>query len=199
MAQWVLPESFDASKISTAVVSNSAGYERSKILYKYDDDVPPRDLLLTVPRNPDAYVLCRGVKKDLYTIGDTKVETSRYGAQLILKADNDYHVELYGVLEKIGEKIKEITRQDAVFPVKDMGDYSILYTNLIHSNDGKMFSSAYTSEDKIDILDVKQSIVRPSLILSLLKKSPAEIKVKIQISQMYVHSEIKNFPLANMD
>ena len=80
-----------------------------------------------------------------------------------------------------------------------MEGYSIVYTNLIHSNDGRMFSSAYTAEEKVDILEVGPSIVRPALLLSLLRKSPTEVKIRVQISQMYIHEEVKSFPLATLD
>jgi hypothetical protein len=80
-----------------------------------------------------------------------------------------------------------------------METYSILYTNLIHANDGRMFSSAYTADEQLDILNIKQSIVRPALLLSTLKKSATEVKVKVQVSQMYVYKEVTNFPLAYRD
>lgn len=199
---WVTADDFDASKISVSVLPGSGTYERSKVLYEYDDESGGKmlkDLIVTVPRIPDAYLLCRGVKKDLFSQGDVKVETNRYGAQLILKADNEYHVSLYKIFEALSAKVKELTGSDVTFPVKDMEGYSIVYTNLIHSNDGRMFSSAYTAEDKVDILDVRQSIVRPALLLSLLRKSATEVKIRVQISQMYIHEEVKSFPLATLD
>ena len=196
---WVTSDNFEADKLTVFSLPISKGYERSKLLYSYKEDAPNRDFVITVPRDPEAYITCRGVKKDTYGIGETKVETNRYGAQFILKADNKYHVEFYNTLELIGKKIFEVTGSTAIFPIKDMDGYSIIYTNLIHANDGKMFSYAYTEEEKIDILDVKDCIVRPAFLLSLLKKSPTEVKVRIQISQMYVYKEIKTFPLATMD
>lgn len=223
---WVTPDDFDADKLSILALPTSGTYERSKLLYSYDSagevmlgsmngpmpglcpeerkgsanglDVQ-RDLILTVPRTPEAFVVCRGVKKDMFSQGDVKVETNRYGAQLILKADNEYHLSLYKAFEKVVAKVQELTGSSVTFPVKDMEGYSIIYTNLIHANDGRMFSTAYTAEEKVDILDVRQSIVRPALLLSLLRKSPTEVKIRVQISQMYIHEEVKNFPLATID
>ena len=80
-----------------------------------------------------------------------------------------------------------------------MESYSILYTNLIHANDGRMFSSAYTADEQLDILCCKQSIVRPALLLSTLKRSAKETKIRVQVSQMYVYKEVMNFPLAYRD
>lgn len=197
-AAWVVPEDFDADNVSVSVIPGPGTYERSKILYTFSPDVT-KDLVVTVPRQHDAYVMCRGVKKDLYTQGEMKVETNRYGAQLILKADNEHHVALYKLFESVGAKVQEITGSSVTFPVKDMDGYSIVYTNLIHANDGRMFSSAYTADEKLDILSVGQCVVRPSLLLSLLRKSSTEVKVRVQISQMYVHEEVKSFPLANID
>ena len=196
---WVTPEDFDADKLTVAVQPASGAYERSKILYDYGTTGDQRDLILTVPRTPDAYVVCRGVKKDLFSQGDIRVETNRYGAQLILKADNEYHQALYRAFESVTAKVQEITGSTVTFPVKDMDGYSIVYTNLIHANDGRMFSTAYTAEEKVDILDVNQSIVRPALLLSILRKSASEVKIRVQISQMYVHEEVRNFPLATID
>ena len=195
---WVKSDKFDPSKL-TINSTHTDGYERGKLLYQYSPDAPKRDLVITVPRKPEAYVTCRGVQKDVYSGGKTKVETNRYGSQLVLQFDNDHHVELYKLFEKVVERVQELTDATVTFPAKDMETYSILYTNLIHSNDGKMYSSAYTTEEQIDILDCKKCIVRPALVLSTLRKSPTEVKIRVQISQMYVHKEIKDFPLAYRD
>lgn len=68
--------------------------------------------------------------------------------------------------------VAELTGAVVTFPAKDMDNYSILYTNLIHANDGRMFTSAYTAEEQLDVLHCKQSIARPAFLLSTLKKSP---------------------------
>lgn len=70
-------------------------------MYQYSPDAPKRDLVITVPRIPDAYLTCRGVQKDNFTRGDVKIETSRYGAQFVLKGENDYHVAMYKTFEKV--------------------------------------------------------------------------------------------------
>ncbi len=101
--------------------------------------------------------------------------------------------------EKIISKIEQLTGTSVKFPAKDMDRYSILYTNLIHANDGRMFSHAYTTDEKLDILNVKQSVVRPAFLLSMFKKSATETKIRVQVSQMYVYKEIMNFPLAYQD
>ena len=198
---WVTPDNFDPDKISMQAVSAAAGdtNERHKIMYQYTPNGPKRDLVLTVPRNPDAYMTCRGVQKDFFSRGDQKIETNRYGAQFLLNSDNDYHIALYGAFEKVIAKVQELTGATAVFPAKDMDTYSILYTNLIHANDGRMFSSAYTADEQLDILACKQSIVRPALLLSILKRSANEVKIRAQVSQMYVYKEVMNFPLAYRD
>jgi hypothetical protein len=197
---WVTADNFDPEKVSLQSSSSSADvYERHKIMYQYEPDVPKRDLVITVPRIPEAYITCRGVHKDTFTRGEQKIETNRYGAQFVLQGDNSHHVALYHAFEKVIEKIGELTGASVAFPVKDMETYSILYTNLIHANDGRMFSSAYTADEQLDILNIKQSIVRPALLLSTLKKSPTEVKIKVQVSQMYVYKEVTNFPLAYRD
>ena len=198
---WVTPYDFDPDKISLQATSAAAGdtNERHKIMYQYTPNGPKKDLVLTVPKNPDAYVTCRGVQKDFFSRGDQKIETNRYGTQFVLDGSNEYHIALYSTFEKVIKKVQELTGANAVFPAKDMDTYSILYTNLIHANDGRMFSSAYTADEQLDILGCKQSIVRPALLLSILKRSSSEVKIKVQVSQMYVYKEVMNFPLAYRD
>ncbi len=198
---WVTPDDFDPDRVSLQPASALAGdtYERSKIMYQYAPNAPKRDLVITVPRMPDAYVTCRGVQKDFFSKGDQKIETNRYGAQFVLDGSNSYHVALYSAFEKVIAKVEELTGATVVFPAKDMDTYSILYTNLIHANDGRMFSSAYTADEQVDILGCKQSIVRPALLLSTLKRSATEVKIRVQVSQMYIYKEVMNFPLAYRD
>ncbi len=198
---WVTADDFDPDKVSLQSVSASAGdtNERSKIMYQYTPNAPKRDLVFTVPRLEDAYLTCRGVQKDFFSRGDQRIETNRYGAQFVLDGSNSYHIALYSAFEKVIAKVQELTGSTVVFPAKDMDTYSILYTNLIHANDGRMFSSAYTADEQLDILNCKQSVVRPALLLSTLKRSATEIKIRVQVSQMYVYKEVMNFPLAYRD
>ena len=199
---WVTADDFDPDKLSiqsTSPTKQGDTYERGKLLYEYTPGAPKRDLIVTVPRVESAYVTCRGVQKDMFSRGETRIETNRYGAQLVLNGNNDYHVALYGLFERVIAKLEEITGTSVVFPAKDMEGYSIIYTNLIHSNDGKMYSSAYTATEQIDITGCRQCIVRPALLLSTLKKSATETKIRVQISQMYVHRDVAVFPLATQD
>jgi hypothetical protein len=201
--KWVTANDFDPENIIITPTTSSHAkgdtYERSKVQYKYSPNVPPRDLVITVPRNPDAYLVCRGVQKDVFTRGDHKIETNRYGSQLVLDHNNDHHVKLYKAFEMAVLKIGELTGATVSFPSADTDQHTVLYTNLIHSSEMRMFSSAYTADEQLDILGCKQCLVRPALLLTLLKKSATEQKVKLQISQMYVHKEIMNFPLAYID
>jgi hypothetical protein len=200
---WVTPKTLcdDDISISASTISKSPTdpTDRVKILYQYDKDSQKRDFVITVPRDPAAFITCRGVAKDMFTRGDTKIETNRYGAQFVLDGNNKYHIELYAAFAQVIAKIKDITGTDVTFPIKDMEGYSILYTNLIHANDGRMFSSAYTADEQLDILNVRKCKSRPAFLLSMIKKSSKETKIRVQLSQIYVHEEIKNFPLANRD
>lgn len=137
----------------------------------------------------------------LFTKGEHKIETNKYGAQFVFHADNPRHIALYETFAKVIAKLTDITGAIVIFPIKDMDGYSFLYTNLIHSNDGRMFSSAYTAEEQLDILDVRKSKVRFAFLLSAIKnpKTPKEMKIRVQVSQMYIHEEIRNFPLATRD
>jgi hypothetical protein len=200
---WVTSDNFDPSKLSLQEAApRSPGdkdtYERGKLLYEYTPN-SKRDLIVTVPRVPDAYLTCRGVQKDTFLRGDTRIETNRYGAQFILKGNNAYHMALYKLFEGVISKIEELTGSTVVFPAKDMDDYSIVYTNLIHSNDGRMYSSAYTGTDHVDILQCGKCVVRPAFLLSTLKRSTTETKIRVQVSQMYIHENSQEFALATQD
>lgn len=198
---WVTFDDFDVKKVSLVELPSKDLSSRSKLLYNYNPNSPPKDLVLTVPRIPDAYIECRGVQKNTFTKGEVKVETNRYVAPLILKSDNPYHIQLYKIFQTLQDKIqRETGATNIIFPFRDVQDkYSIVYANLIHSHDGKMYSSAYTKDEQLNIIDVKKSIVRPALLISIIRKSQIEYKIQVQISQMYVHEELKDFPLAVRD
>jgi len=191
---WVTPENFDPDKVS--VVDNNG---RSKVMYDYGDKT--KDLVVTVPLDEKAFMICRGVQKNVFTQGDKKVETNRYVAPLILEGNNPYHIKLYHIFEQINKIIvKKTGAKNVIFPIKDVqGKYSIVYANLIHENEGRMFSTAYTAEEQINIIDCKKAYVRPAILLSAIRRSPTEYKIQMQISQMYVAKEIKDFPLAVRD
>lgn len=198
-ASWVIPQNFDPEKISIATSNTSDTFERLKVLYKYRDNYDPKDLILTVPRVPEAYIKCKGVKKDTYQQGDKRIETNRYGAQFVLSGDNKFHNELYSVFLALTEKIKELTNCEVIFPSSDIENITLLYTNIIHSNDGRMFSTAYTNDEQVLITDCRQCITRPAFLVTLLKKSNNIIKLRLQVSQMFIYDTIKEFPLANVD
>ena len=80
---WVTPDDFDPDKISLQASVASAGdtNERSKIMYEYKQGAPKKDLVITVPLVPDAFVTCRGVKKDFFSRGDQRIETIETGSK----------------------------------------------------------------------------------------------------------------------
>lgn len=194
---WVRPDNFDPHKVVIADTGSNAGFGGTRLKITYKHPMSEKDLLITVPLEKEAFLVCRGVQKNVFTQGDIKVETNRYVAPLVLEAENPYHKQLYQVFEKLQTIIKSKTgAKNITFPIKDVETYSILYANLIHSHDGRMFSTAYTDEEQIDILNCKKCLVRPALLVSAVRKSVHEYKIQIQISQMYVHEQIKDFPLA---
>ena len=176
---WVKPEDLDVDRI-TVQDTPDATYPRLKILYEYSPgDI--RDLVVTVPRDPDAYITCKGVRREKWN----NIETNKYGARLILNGENKHHVALYNEFSSIVKKVEELSNMSMSFPCKDMENYSIVYTTLISSNEGKVFSQA--------------CIVRPSLLFSAFCKSQKEGKIRVQVSQMYIHKQVESFALANID
>lgn len=200
---WVTPQTFDPDKITLETSSSGNGdtNERGKIMYEYTPGATKKNLVITVPRIPDSYMTCRGVHKRSFPRGDQMIETNRYGANFLLTGDNNYHVALYNTFKKVINKVEQLTGATVVFPVHDMETYSILYTNLIHANNGRMYSSAYTEDEQLDILNVKNSIVRPALMLSTLKRFDKQIKIQVAVSQMFVYKEEETvkFSLAYKD
>lgn len=188
---WVTPQNFDPDKITLQTSSSGNGdiNERGKIMYEYSPGAQKKNLVITVPRTPDAYMTCRGVHKQSFSRGDQRIETNRYETNFVLTGDNNYHVALYDTFKTIMNKVEQLTGATVVFPVHDMDTYSILYAGLIHANNGPMYSSAYTEDEQLDILHVKKSIVRPALMLSTLKRSDGQIKIQVQVQQMFVYKE----------
>lgn len=195
--QWVTPADFDVDNISVLNINTNDAYDRMKVLYKYKKESEPKDLIITIPKNPEAYIKCKGVKKDIY--GERRIETPRYGAQFVLSAENPFHNELYNVFVTLTNKLKELTNCEIIFPSSDYDNSTILYTNIIHSNSGKMFTTAYTSSEQLVVTDCRQCITRPALLVSLLKKSNTTMKLRLHVSQMFVYDTIQEFPLANLD
>ena len=92
------------------------------------------------------------------------------------------------------------------FPITDNGTSSTLYTQLIHANNGPMFSKAYTYDydtsigSQLDIVSVcTDCVTRPAFMISMMKSSKG-LKIRVQLSQMLVHSMIEeDFSLATME
>jgi uncharacterized membrane protein YfhO len=196
---WITPDRFNASLVS---VEQRDDVDRYKVLYKYHPDRDPRDLLITVPLNKAAYMFCRGVRKDIYSSGNKTIETNRYGTQFVLDSNNTYHNALSDMFEAIKERIEVLTNSTAKFPASVNPEQTkcTIYTNLIHSNNGKMYSVAYT-EDKqeLDIIDVGQCITRPLLLISIIRKSPKEVNIKLQVSEMLVQENVQKYALTTLD
>ena len=202
---FVTPDTLDISKISVEKNNSKDNIERYNINYIYKPDSLPKNLVITVPKLPDAYIKCKGVKKDTYAAGDVRIESNRYGAQFVLLANNPHHTALYESFIAIKTKVQELMgNNDIGFPITDSDTSSIFYTQLIHANNGPMYSKAYTydySTNKGCILDIisisTDCITRPSFMISMMKSSKG-LKIRVQLSQMLVDSIIEEFLLATM-
>jgi hypothetical protein len=69
---WVTPDDLDPDKISLIKSAASAGdtNDRNKIMYEYQPGATKKDLVITVPLVPDAFLICSGVKKDFFSRGE---------------------------------------------------------------------------------------------------------------------------------
>lgn len=204
---FVTPDTLDVSKISVERNNSKDNIERYNIHYIYTDESSPKNLMITVPRLLDAYIKCKGVRKETYAAGETRIETNRYGAQFLLSGENHYHKALYESFVLIKQRVEEIMDKGEVgFPITDGGAFSILYTQLIHANNGPMFSKAYTYDydtskgSSLDIISVSTDcITRPAFMISMMKSSKG-LKIRVQLSQMLVHSMIEeDFSLATIE
>ena len=202
---FVTPDTLDVSKISVERNNSKDSIERYNIHYTYREGGSPKNLIITVPKLPDAYLRCRGVKKDTYATGENRIETNRYGAQFVLIEDNIYHKALYDSFSSIKAKVEELMDSEVGFPITDNDLSSTLYTQLIHANNGPMFSKAYSYDyeigkgSQIDIVSCTDCITRPAFMISMLRSSKG-LKIRVQISQMLVHNIIEeDFSLATMD
>jgi hypothetical protein len=200
--EWVTPKRFNPSLITVVSQEGKGDVDRYSVLYKYHPDKEPSNLLITVPLNKDAFVVCRGVRKDTYNGGNKQFDTNRYAAQFVLDIHNEYHNALYKAFESITEQIETLTNSEVKFPITVTKEQTkcIIYTTLIHSNAGKMYSIAYTEDEKeVDILTVGESVVRPLLLVSFNRQSPTKVNIKLQVSEMLVHKQLQRFALATID
>lgn len=186
---WVTPETFDAERISfdTATIK---GTKRNRVMYRYDEKAA-KELHLTISLNPEGYLSVSKPKMNTYK----EKETGTYTVNFDLLSSNKHHKALYNVMEQIGDKAKEKFGVDSSLPLialdKDLG--AKIFAKLVGGADGKIYTSIYSKDEQLDIMNLHGFIGRPALALSV---SPTTGKIAIQLYQAYVEKEIKNFPLA---
>lgn len=200
---WVTSESFDESKIFLSEpVATGGPYMRRSVMYTYDGHTEPKDLCVTTVRDPGGLIFCKSVEKEKFGQGDKRVETNHTTAMFTLKGDNPHHVKLYKLLGIVLKRVSElsgISVANIKLPIVDFDDKSLLYTRLIQSNDGKIYSAAYTNDKQIDVRDVSNAMTRPAILFTLTYKDKSQGRLRVQLSQMFVDRIIESFPLANRD
>jgi hypothetical protein len=193
---WVTAQNFDIEKLSLSSPENN----RVKLLYDYGTSDGVRDLVITLSRNPSGYMECKGVEEEIFN----HTPTGKSMVVFTMNGDNDDHVEFYSIFEKIATKLSKM-KIEVKFPIFDVPDksFSMLYSKLIEanpSNEGskRIFTTAYTKDDQIDIMSLPACIGRPAFVLSYPVHSGV-CKINVQLTQLYVHKEVKVFPLATRD
>jgi hypothetical protein len=198
---WVTAQNFDIEKLSLSSPENN----RVKLLYDYGSELGGvRDLVITLSRNPSGYMECKGVEEEIFN----HTPTGKNMVVFTMNGDNDDHIEFYSIFEKIANKLSKM-KIEVKFPIFDVPDksFSMLYSKLIESTPNpklevegskKVFTTAYTKDDQIDIMSLPACIGRPAFVLSYPVHSGV-CKINVQLSQLYVHKEVKVFPLAIRD
>jgi len=206
-SDWITPEKFNENLVSVSLSPREGGnIERYSVLYQYHPNSEPSNLLITVPLNTNAYLSCKGIRKETFNNGIRIIETNRYAAHFFINHNNKFHKALFDLFVKLKKKLDAITDGEVQVPFAIHPDKikCTIYSNLIHSNDGKMYSRAYTHDKQsVDILSVKSCIARPLFLVSLNKNSDNKMKLKLQVSELMVHENIQqpetSFALAYID
>jgi len=195
--RWVTPKDLDTSRItlSSQIDSSGSGLPISKVLYKYDDS-HPSELYLTIPRSPGGYVRFMGARPE-----KSNYESKRRVCTFGLQHNNPVHHDLHAAISRIDKRISEIVKGAPSFAVKQISpQISLMYTHLIEGGDSRVYSSAYTVDEQLDITSIQGGMVRPAFIFSVTTISKNKYsKLRIQLAQMYIHELSKEFPLATKD
>ena len=217
---WVTPDSIDFSKVSlSAPIEARYSTKIRKVMYKYphlEETVGKSDLALVPVLEDDDLLLCHGVyaQNGLDFPGNNSgdLQGSR-GVKHVCKLEVDLRVpsqakffEMIAGVRKLTETLINRTVSgygDLTLPVVKTtdGNRVFIYAELIETAGGIIHSQAYDASETLDIKKVGRSRVRPSLIFSNTErnsrsKSGSGGKLKIKISQIYVHEQVGFFPLA---
>jgi len=199
---WVTPANLDVSKIflSDPIQSQGTDFLRYKVLYRYDES-PPSDLYLTIQKDPSRYLRFGGIRLEKSNFIDANPDVKRRTCLFELQHDNAGHVEFYNAIVAINNKVSGFVEGIPPFKVTTVsGNKSLMFTRLIEGNDSQVYTTAYTVDNQLDILEISGGLVRPAFLFSVSKIAENRYsKLKVQLAQMYVHEITKEFPLAYKD
>ncbi|KAG0081453.1 hypothetical protein BGZ90_008259 [Linnemannia elongata] len=209
--QVVNPDTFEPKKLKLDDEEESGGISRVGLIYKHGSG--DRNLLLTCPKNVNAFFRCNGVEEETYAKkGGQRTGTGKNVMKLYMDGDNPEHEKFYDCLLAIcaatKKKIEKEEKKEV--DVKIRGLYNVVDDNknvtghalaarLIESADGVVYTAAYNDEKQVDVKSVGRCVVRPALSFSYTIPEDGEnYRVSVSVAQVLVVTK-SLFPLRDLE
>jgi hypothetical protein len=209
--QVVNPHTFESKKLKLDDEEESGGISRVGLIYKHGNG--ERNLLLTCPRDINAFFRCNGVEEETYAKkGGLRTGTGKNVMKLYMDGDNPEHVEFYECLlaicaatkKKIEKELKKVVDvkirglYDTIDDEKKVTGHALV-ARLIESGDGIVYTAAYDDEKQVDVKSVGRCVVRPALSFSYtIPEDEENYRVNVSLTQAYIVNR-SLFPLRDLD
>ncbi len=209
---WIRSPDLVEKKVDVGDEVDSGPVKRVQILYKYDSGKKP--LVVTQPRQEEAYFRTNGVEEDSYVVPKTGAKTmlGRNVMKIYMDEDNRFHKEFYESLMRVRNAVKKKLEKErgSKVNVQIKGLYDLvddesnvtghaLVTRLIESRGGDVYTAAYNDEEQVDVMTIGRSIVRPALTFQyIVPEDDGEYRISVSVTQVYVKNQ-SLFPLRDRE
>lgn len=182
-AVWLRPQDIDITKVRLSrPIKLAFSHTLRKVLYEYPHGT--ESFVLAPSLSQEGYITVTSV----YAQGDDK-DKKRHICRMVLKDGNQEHQNLLQIMQNLCTIVEQMVykgSQALELPIKEDNGSTMLYAELIESNEGIIYSKAHDERGVVDITTIKQSQVRPCFIFSHTEGAQERKKLRVQISQMYV-------------
>lgn len=189
-------DKFDSDKISLGQEKFAGGGNViiRNVLYEYTTGVA--NLMLTVPLNPESYISVQsiGVLPSKFT------KSPKSQCLFVMDKDNEYHCRFIEAMVDVATKAQQHIGIQVNFPVLENETNYRIYTSLVESNEGIIYTKVYDEEKRLEPERANGSTTRPGLLFSIVHtKGATEAKLKVSLSHLYVPQAQNQFVLATMN